>query len=106
MEEISDAIRLSKATTVYVCNIVTQPGQTDGYSASDHVKAIIEQVGAGALDYLLVNNKVPPPEVLEADLLEKLQGGSTRVLWEKQDLLRHDPDKLARIIIGLNSSTP
>ena len=131
VEEISAAIRLSKATTVYVCNIVTQPGQTDGYSASDHVKAIIEQVGAGALDYVLVNNKVPPPEVLEAyaragaelvrvdedlyhlgvqvieaDLLEKLQGGSTRVLWEKQDLLRHDPDKLARIIIGLNSSTP
>ena len=95
------------------------------------MKAIIEQVGADALDYVLVNNKVPPPEVLEAyaragaelvrvdedlyhlgaqvieaDLLEKLQGESTRVLWEKQDLLRHDPDKLARIIIGLNSSTP
>ncbi len=129
VEGIAGAVRLSKATTVYVCNIVTQPGQTDGYSASDHVKAIIEQIGAEALDYVLVNNKVPPPEVLEAyaragaelvkvdedlhrlgvqvveaDLLEKLEGGSRRVLWEKQDLLRHDPAKLARIIIGLNST--
>ena len=130
VEGIADAIRLSKATTAYVCNIVTQPGQTDGYCASDHVEAILEQVGAEALDCVLVNNKVPPPEVLEAyaragaelvkvdeelyhlgvqvieaDLLEKLKGG-TRVLWEKQDLLRHDPDKLARLIIGLNSGAP
>ncbi len=131
VEGIADAIRLSKATIVYVCNIVTQPGQTDGYSASDHVKALMEHVGSDVLDFVLVNNKVPPPHireayvhegaemvevdeelhklgvrVIEADLLENLQEARKRVLWEKQDLLRHDPVKLARTIVSLNSSAP
>ena len=42
--------------------------------------------------------------MVEADLLEKIDTSRRRVLWEKQDLLRHDPEKLARLIIGLNSS--
>ena len=109
---------------IYICNIVTQPGQTDGYTAADHVRAVQKYLGDGALDYVLVNNHVPPhgdparyeeagahlvlpdddlralgPQIIEADLVEDLT--QERVLWEKQDLLRHDPDKLARIIMEL-----
>ncbi|MBM4046243.1 MAG: uridine diphosphate-N-acetylglucosamine-binding protein YvcK [Planctomycetes bacterium] len=118
---IPEAIRRSKAKKVYVCNIVTQPGQTDGYTAADHVKAITRYLGDGILDCAIVNRHVPKEEVMkryrsesaeiasvtsaldalgvpvrEADLVEDLDQG--RVLWEKQDLLRHDPDKLGDAI--------
>lgn len=121
---ITRAIRKSNARVIYICNIVTQPGQTDGYTAADHVRAIQRYLGDGSPDYVLVNNKVPPdeilarykeagadlllpdedlrnlgPQIIEADLCEDLS--QERVLWEKQDLLRHDPDKLARLIVEL-----
>jgi len=121
---ITRAIRRSDARLIYICNIVTQPGQTDGYSAADHVRAIIKYLGEGTLDYVLVNSHVPPPEVferyresgaellvaddalrdlgpevIEADLVEDLK--DQRVLWEKQDLLRHDPEKLAHVVMEL-----
>lgn len=121
---IARAIRRSNARVIYICNIVTQPGQTDGYTAADHVRAVQKYLGDGALDYVLVNNKVPTddilarykeagaslllpdddlrslgPQIIENDLCEDLT--QERVLWEKQDLLRHDPAKLARIIMEL-----
>jgi uncharacterized cofD-like protein len=103
---------------IYICNIVTQPGQTDNYTASDCVKAIIKYLGEGVLDYVLVNNNFPNDDILEkyrregaeiiaidkdlaktnvkaevTDLIENIE--QKRVLWEKQDLIRHDPEKLA-----------
>ncbi|MFP4057385.1 MAG: uridine diphosphate-N-acetylglucosamine-binding protein YvcK [Candidatus Brocadiia bacterium] len=121
---IPEAIRDSKAKKVYVCNIVTQPGQTDGHSVADHVAAVERYLGDDALDAVLVNSNVPPPEILERyrqegaalvaiddaltahrvqmvldDLVENLQ--HRRILWEKQDLLRHDPEKLAELIWNL-----
>ena len=121
---ITRAIRSSNARVIYVCNIVTQPGQTDGFSAADHVRALQKYLGDGVLDYVLLNNAVPPPEILkryeaagaglivpdaevrqmgpqvvENDLVEDITAG--RMLWEKQDLLRHDPEKLAHIIMEL-----
>ena len=121
---IARAIRASNARVVYICNIVTQPGQTDGFTAADHVRAVQKYLGDGVLDYVLVNNRLPPkemlskyeasgaqlalttpdlrelgPQIIEDDLVEDLE--QQRVLWEKQDLLRHDPEKLARIIMEL-----
>ena len=121
---VPEAIRSSKARRVYVCNIVTQPGQTDGYTAGDHIDAIVRYLGEGALDGVLVNSNVPPEPVLARyreegaglvhlddgvsrhrvqiildDLVETLD--HHRILWEKQDLLRHDPDKLAELISSL-----
>lgn len=121
---IARAIRASNARVVYVCNIVTQPGQTDGFNAADHIRTVQKYLGDGVLDYALVNNRLPPkemlgryeesgarlvvptpdlrdlgPQIIEADLVEDLD--QARVLWEKQDLLRHDPAKLAKIIMEL-----
>ncbi|MGR3175181.1 MAG: uridine diphosphate-N-acetylglucosamine-binding protein YvcK [Candidatus Scalindua sp.] len=115
---IKDALQRTKAVKIYLCNIVTQPGQTDNYTASDHIKAIIKYLGEGVLDYVLVNNNFPREEILEkyrkgdadivaldenleknnvaievTDLIENIE--QKRVLWEKQDLIRHDPEKLA-----------
>ena len=124
VDGITAALRRSNARLIYVCNIVTQPGQTDGYTASDHVKALIRRLGDGMLDAVLVNNRVPERsvmeryekegaalvisdpglrelgiDVVEADLFEGVD--HSRVLWEKQDLLRHDPEKLARVIMNV-----
>jgi len=115
---IKDALQSTKAVKIYLCNIVTQPGQTDNYTASDHIKTIIKYLGEGILDYVLVNNNFPREEIIEkyrkenadivaldenleknsvaveiADLIENIE--QKRVLWEKQDLIRHDPEKLA-----------
>ena len=126
---IRNAIRNSKATKIYVCNIVTQPGQTDHYKISDHIKAVTKYLGDGVLDYVIVNNNIPRKDILDkyqkegaevvlmdegvyslnvnvkkADLVEDLN--QKRVFWEKQDMLRHDPDKLADSICRVYANLP
>ncbi len=118
---IREAIAETKALKVYVSNIVTQPGQTDGFTAADHLRTLVNYAGEGAVDYAIVNSHFPPEdmleryrregaeivaadqnmrgldvEIVEADMVEDFDG--QRVLWEKQDLLRHHPDKLADVI--------
>ena len=103
---IRNAIRNSKATKIYVCNIVTQPGQTDHNKVSDHIKAVTKYLGDGVLDYVIVNNNIPRKDILDkyqkegaavvlmdegvyslnvnvkkADLVEDLN--QKRVLWVK-----------------------
>jgi len=119
---IPEAIAESDAKVIYVCNIVTQPGQTDGFRAIDHVAAIMEYLKPAELSAALVNTTAPPPNILKnyeaegkalaeiddklerlgvpiikADLCEDIQ--ERRILWEKADLLRHDPDKLTDLIM-------
>jgi len=126
---IRNAIRNSKATKIYVCNIVTQPGQTDTYKVSDHINAVTRYLGEGVLDYVIVNNNIPHREILDkyqkegadvvlmdegvynlnvnvkkADMVENID--KKRILWEKQDLLRHDPDKLADSICRVYANLP
>lgn len=58
--EISEEIAKSKAKKIYVCNIMTQPGETDSYSVSDHVKALIKHAGhKEIIDAVLVNDYLP-----------------------------------------------
>jgi uncharacterized cofD-like protein len=62
---LSDAIVKSKAKKIYVCNVMTQPGETDSFSASSHVEVIYRHVGAKIFDYILVNAASLPSEALE-----------------------------------------
>lgn len=126
---IRNAIRESKATKIYICNIVTQPGQTDHYTISDHIRTIIKYLGENVLDYVIINNNIPRKDILdkyqkkgadlvvmdkdtaqlgvnikEADLVEDLS--KKRILWEKQDLIRHDPEKLADAICRVFAELP
>ena len=60
VKDISAAISLSQARKIYVCNIVTQPGETDGYSVGDHVKAILDHAGQENLfDTVMVSSGLP-----------------------------------------------
>lgn len=58
---ITDAIRRSPAVKVYVCNVATQPGETDGFTAEDHVEAIFRHVGDGLVRYVLVHDLAKRP---------------------------------------------
>ncbi|MDB5085866.1 MAG: hypothetical protein JWN30_2752 [Bacilli bacterium] len=62
---IADAIRKSTAKKIYVCNVMTQPGETDDFTASMHVKTIYDHVGPDLFDYALVNSAPIPPAVIE-----------------------------------------
>ena len=55
VDGISEAIAKTDALRVYVCNVMTQPGETEDYTASDHVKAIFAHGGGKMFDYCLVN---------------------------------------------------
>jgi len=121
---VRQAILESRAVKLYVCNIVTQPGQTDSFAASDHYKALSRHIGVDAIDWVLVNSTLPDEKIMEryrkegaelvaadaeieklrvkvaaTDLMEDI--AASRVVWEKQDLLRHHPDKLADAICRL-----
>jgi uncharacterized cofD-like protein len=55
------ALRDSPARRVYISNTTTQPGQSDGYTLTDHVAAVLDHGGPGVLDGVLVNTAAPPP---------------------------------------------
>lgn len=111
---IAQAIRESNGTKVYVCNVMTQPGETDGFKASDHVLAIEKHAGR-LFTHVLVNNKKAPLSVLskyqsegkcqvipDVDTL-KVRGYTVIEgdFLARGDLARHDPDTLASAIIRL-----
>ena len=50
---------------IYVLNIMTQDGETDGYDADDHVRAILEHAGPGVMDVCIANDEPVPPEIME-----------------------------------------
>ncbi|NPA93445.1 MAG: YvcK family protein [Chloroflexi bacterium] len=54
--DIAAALRATRAFRVYVCNVATQPGETDGFSCQDHIAALEAHVGEGLFDLVLVNN--------------------------------------------------
>jgi len=105
--DIVAAIQASRALKIYVCNVATQPGETDGYCCEDHIKVLIDHVGGSIFDIIVINNqfvgKLPPgtewvktiPEneseypIYRADLVNEDQP------W------RHDSSKLAKAIIDL-----
>jgi uncharacterized cofD-like protein len=113
---ITQAIRASKALKVYVCNVATQHGETDGYSVADHIQVIERHVGGRLFDLVLANDKFPPlaPDANFAFVgLSGQNGIDTGLHVRKAPLAdderpwRHDPDRLAHTILTLlNESIP
>lgn len=114
IQEISHEIAKSNAKKIYVCNIMTQPGETDGYSVCDHVNAIMKHAGSKkVIDAVLVNDFMPSnlakkyemagsyPVKLDLDNLKRLGVKLvTRKLIEdsKEGLVRHSSNRVARAI--------
>ncbi len=115
ISELADEIKATQASKVYVCNIMTQPGETDGYGAAQHVQAILDHVGTGIINYVIVNVEDIPKHLVkkyqdqgakpvrsERKMLSKM---GLKVVPEKlvfkSDLVRHHPEKLSRAIMEL-----
>ncbi len=111
---VAKAIKESSAIKVYVSNIMTEPGQTDNYSVSDHLNAIIEHCGNGIVDYCIYDTGEIIPEFIKKyniegqDLVEQdiekvkgikfLQRNLSMIANEH---IRHDPNLVASSIIEL-----
>lgn len=110
--ELTDALLNSQAPRLYICNVMTQPGETDDYRVSDHLKALQQLAGPDIVQFVLVNEDMPQR------LLEKYQDKGqypveydpeacvalgVRVLMapllDEGDMVRHDPEALARAIV-------
>jgi uncharacterized cofD-like protein len=111
--EVAETIALSRAVKIYVCNIMTQPGETDHFSVSDHVKAILRHTGPNFIHYVIANKERVPskllrryeehgqePVVVDEDNVEEL-GVQLRAanLLHHEDFVRHSPEKLGKAII-------
>ena len=112
VDGVAKALRSSKAIKIYICNVMTQPGETDNYSASAHAKAILDHVGKGAIDYVLVNSAPIPQEFLHStkatpvevdeDKINALGMGIVKAdLISDIDAGRHDPNKLCKAVIKM-----
>ena len=113
---MTDAIKASKAPKVYICNVMTQPGETKGYTASQHLKAILDHGGENIIDYILVNSQpisnqklinryfADSAEQVEIDH-EQLQALGVNIveahLLDEGDLIRHNTTSLANAIMLL-----
>jgi len=113
---IPKAICKSEAKKIYVCNLMTKYGETHGYSASDHLKAITHYLGRSSINYIIVNNSKPSIKALREYANEKSFPISYNVdelysfgvkkvveanVMNKQLLIRHNPERIAEVIIGL-----
>ena len=63
--DIQKAIREGTAPCLYICNVMTQPGETDHFTVSDHLNTLIQHIGEGIIDYVLVNSGMPSQPVIE-----------------------------------------
>ena len=95
IDEIAKTISKSKAHKAYVCNVMTQPGETDDYTVSDHVKAILKHAKyENIIDTVFINNELP--ENL-ADKYE--QAGSFPVKYDKDELKKLNINVIGRRLI-------
>ena len=113
--EIREALAKVKVPRIYVCNIMTQPGETDGYSVSDHIQAINRVCGQRIFDAVLVQRISPSDIVIKHYAKEQ----SHPVFLDKEDVTKlgclivvanimdedemtgkvsHHPQRLARVL--------
>lgn len=111
---IADALARTRATRVYVCNVMTQPGETDGFSASQHVRRLLEAVPGGVdvavfhegpLDDAGVREYAAQDQhVVDLDR-EQVEALGVRVvtahLAQATGVVRHDPEALARVLFDV-----
>ncbi len=114
VKDIANALRKSDAIKIYISNIMTQPGETDGYMVSDHIKAIFKHVGHGTVDYVIANDGDIDEELkqkymnekstlvkLDEKVLDKLNVKvvKSNLVKVRKDLIRHDSEKLSAMLI-------
>lgn len=116
VKNVAKTIKESKAIKLYISNIMTEPGQTDNYTLSEHIRAIHSHVGKGVIDYCLTDTSDLIPEyvrkynkegsdIVELDISSVTSQGIKVIKRNLSSLkygkIRHDSDKVAKIIMEL-----
>jgi uncharacterized cofD-like protein len=110
---VAEAIESSSATKIYIANLMTQPGETEGFSLSDHVRVIYEHTRRKLFDWVVASKQIVSPEVARrysarraAPVLvdvQKLQAIGVRCmlddLLEEHGVVRHDAARLAQLLV-------
>ena len=108
VEGMVEAIKASPALKVYICNLASQNGETEGYTVDDYLRVIREHVGANLFDFVVVNsNHSHVPTGGQTQVIFRASDGSIHpeVRFIASDVVNtripshHDPDKLARTIM-------
>lgn len=111
INRVTEEIARAHAVKIYVCNVMTQPGETERMTAADHVEALFANAGARVCDYVIVNDQ-PPSRLLGVyaeegqlpvtpDIARIKELGVTPVHCEmisETETVRHDPAKLAEAV--------
>ncbi|HEV7768080.1 MAG TPA: gluconeogenesis factor YvcK family protein, partial [Thermoanaerobaculia bacterium] len=114
IRQLAEALRNAKALRVYVCNVMTQPNETDSFTAQDHLRAIVEHAGL-VVDVMVMNGRRPSESIVAhyAEMnqdpvqfdLEAIRAlGVTPFFGDiiaEDDYVRHDPDALAKTIFQI-----
>jgi uncharacterized cofD-like protein len=113
---IGDELCRSHAKKVYICNLMTQAGETHGFTASDHVKALYDHMSCAFINTILVNNEEVPQDIqlryneeladpVLYDLPRLFELGlevvHADIAYQENGALRHDPKKVAKILYNL-----
>jgi uncharacterized cofD-like protein len=114
IKPLADALRRAKALRVYICNVMTQPGETEGYTAEEHLSAIIEHAGLVA-DVMILNGRRPSDVILETYAVQEQHPVSFDInairdlgvtpffgdIIEEGNYVRHDSSALADTVFRL-----
>jgi len=112
---VAETIAASGAACAYVCNIMTQPGETDRMFAVDHVQALARHVEVPVFEYVVLNDQRPQRDVMERYAASGAEFIAPEVrqiaklgyipvqapLLLEDGFVRHDPEKLARALVDL-----
>jgi len=114
---VAESIGSSNALKIFICNLMTQPGETDDYTARQHLATVLEHAPEIAFDYVIVNNRPISEEQaaryasdgarqigLSDHKLEEAFGAETEIaradLLDEAKKVRHNPEKLARVVVA------
>jgi len=114
VDRISHEVAHANAVKIYICNVMTQPGETDNMTAADHVEALFRNAGTRVCDYVIVNDE-PPHKLLTTYAQERqepvtpdvarIEAMGLRTVQEQMIsetlTVRHDSDKLGEAVIGV-----
>ncbi len=114
IEDIKFAVETSPALKVFVVNAMTQPGETDDYTAYDHIESFLKATGLPKIDVAIVNTKMPSDSLLRRyikqgqepvipDVARIAKEGiivhAEDLIGDNEDFIRHDPSKLTEAIL-------
>jgi uncharacterized cofD-like protein len=117
VSRVAEVIGAARAVKIFICNLMTQPGETDGYTARQHLEAVKRYAPAINFDYVFVNHRHISDEQaaryaaegahqigLNAHLFEEEFSDETEIvradLLDEGEKVRHSPEKLARVILA------